>query len=238
MEPKKVSIIIRTYNEEKNIGKVLDSLMNQTYNNFEIIIVDSESTDNTISICNKYDTKIISIKKKSFNYSYASNIGAEHAKGDILCYLSGHSIPLKMNYIERAVEEFSNERVGGIYGEALALPSGSLTEKFFYRYGYIKSRIRGKQLEQGIHPGILSCSNAFIRKDLWDKFKFKEELGKGGEDVEMAYQILKCGFEILRVPDVIVLHSHGKKFKEFIEEFKSWRIMYKEVIDYIKLNEG
>ena len=112
----KFSIIIRTYNEEKRIGEVLEAISKQNYKNYEIIIVDSESTDNTVNICKKYNTKIITIKKESFNYSYASNIGAENATGDILCYISGHSIPVNDDYLLKANIDFNNSVVDGVYG--------------------------------------------------------------------------------------------------------------------------
>ena len=57
MEDKKVSIIIPMYNAEKNISICLDSILNQTYKNFEIIIVNDGSTDNSLKIVNKYKEK-------------------------------------------------------------------------------------------------------------------------------------------------------------------------------------
>lgn len=57
MESKKVSIIIPMYNAEKNISLCLDSILNQTYKNFEIIIVNDGSTDNSLKIVNKYKEK-------------------------------------------------------------------------------------------------------------------------------------------------------------------------------------
>lgn len=62
----KISVVIRTYNEEKHIGEVLKSLNKQTYSNFEVIILDSQSTDNTIKIAQNYDVRIEQIEKKEF----------------------------------------------------------------------------------------------------------------------------------------------------------------------------
>lgn len=238
MEKYKISIIIRTYNEERNIGEVLDILSKQTYKNKEIIIVDSESTDNTLNICKKYETKIININKKDFNYSYASNIGAENSTGDILCYLSGHSIPVEINYLEKTNEIFLDNSVGGCYGDIIALRSGSLVEKFFHYLGYIKNINKGKKIiyERKIHPGILSCSNASFRKHLWEKNKFKEELGDGGEDVELAYRIIEDGYVIAKAPTLLVKHSHGSNLIEFIKELKLWKSMYNNVEKYINGN--
>ena len=218
----KISVVIRTYNEEKHIGEVLKSLNKQTYSNFEVIILDSQSTDNTIKIAQNYDVRIEQIEKKEFNYSFASN----------------NSVPKRNNYLELANKVFQDERIGGCYGEVIALPDGSFSEKMFNGLGYIKSRIMMPRikLEQEIHPGIFSCSNALARRELLRKYPFSEKLGHGGEDVEVAYRIIKSGFYIASVPNLLVMHSHGKKFLQFLQEWKNWREMYENVEEYIKNN--
>ena len=234
----KISVVIRTYNEEKHIGEVLKSLNKQTYSKFEVIILDSQSTDNTIKIAQNYDVRIEQIEKKEFNYSFASNKCVEYATGEIVCFLSGHSVPKRNNYLELANKVFQDERIGGCYGEVIALPDGSFSEKMFNGLGYIKSRIMMPRikLEQEIHPGIFSCSNALARRELLRKYPFSEKLGHGGEDVEVAYRIIKSGFYIASVPNLLVMHSHGKKFLQFLQEWKNWREMYENVEEYIKNN--
>lgn len=229
----KFSIIIRTYNEEKWINEVLKSIFNQSYKNFEVIIVDSQSTDKTLDICSNYECKVVTINKSDFNYSYASNIGAQHATGDIICYLSGHSVVANTKYLEIANQIFKDKKVGGAYGEVIALPDGSIIEKLFNNLGYRKNKDKGNVYENDIRPGILSCSNAMIKRSIWEEHKFKEELGHGGEDVEMAYRIIKDGYYIVKSPDLLVMHSHGSNIVKFIKEFKNWRIMYNDVLEYI-----
>lgn len=234
----KISVVIRTYNEEKHIKEVLDSLKQQTYENYEIIILDSESTDKTIEIASQYDVLVKHIKKSEFNYSYASNKCVEYATGALVCFLSGHSVPVKSTYLEEINEVFQNKEIGGCYGDVIALPDGSVTEKAFNKIGYIKNKIKGDRtgikLEKEIHPGIFSCSNACARKELLEKHPFAIELGSGGEDIEVAYRIIQDGFYIASVPDLLVMHSHGKKLFAFIQEFKNWRVMWREVLSYIE----
>lgn len=95
----KISVAIRTYNEQKHIGEVLESLERQTYRNFEIIIVDSDSTDDTLKIVSSYNVRVVHIRKEDFNYSYASNVCVNNANGDIVCFLSGHSVPVKRTFL-------------------------------------------------------------------------------------------------------------------------------------------
>lgn len=230
----KISVIIRTYNEEDKLPYVLDMLKKQTYQPVEIIIVDSESTDSTVQIAKNYGCKIVYIKKSDFNYSYASNIGAEYANGNILVYLSGHSIPYNINYLEIINNVFQNEHIGGCYGDTLALADGSITEKIFNSLSHLKHYMHGNVIENTIHQGILSCSNAALRKKCWKSNHFDINIVTGGEDVLMAYHILNQGYLIMRCPSMLVRHSHKKKYKEFKKEVNNWNIQYNDVLNYIK----
>src|SRR3989337_3636674 len=80
----KISIIVPTLNEEKNIKDFLDSLEKQTWTNFEIIVVDGGSTDKTINIAESHQTKII--VKKELREFPSRNIGAKMACGEILLF--------------------------------------------------------------------------------------------------------------------------------------------------------
>ena len=84
-----VSIIIRAYNEERLIGKLLESIKKQNFNSdqIEIIVVDSGSEDSTLQIISNYQVKLIKIKKEDFSFGYSLNKGFEIAKGkEIILY--------------------------------------------------------------------------------------------------------------------------------------------------------
>lgn len=236
-----ISIAIRTYNEEKHLGQVLESLQNQTYRNFEILILDSGSTDRTREIAQAYGIRVDRIPKAAFNYSAASNRLVESARGDIVCFLSGHSVPVRDTYLQELNDVFQNSAVGGCYGDVIALPDGSLTEKAFHRLGYLKNKLlhkeTGMELEDTIHPGIFSCCNAAARRELLRKHPFAEALGKGGEDIEVAYRIIRDGYKIARVPELLVMHSHGKPFFGFVKEYLGWKRMWRDVLAYIRAQE-
>lgn len=238
MRELKISIVIRTFNEEKHIGEVLEKISMQGYSNYEVIIVDSESTDRTVEIASEYNCNIVPIRKADFDYSYASNIGIEHAGGDIVCFLSGHSVPVSNNYLYDINCIFQDEEIGGCYGDTLALPDGSLIEKIYNKLGYWKNLIiSGKNKiikEKEIHPGILSCSNACVRTNLAKKHPFAKELGKGGEDVGMAWHIIQDGYYIARVPQLLVLHSHGSGLNKFLDEHKEYKRMWADIEKYIR----
>lgn len=232
----KISVVIRVYNEEKHIRDVLESLNNQTYKNYEIIILDSESTDSTLEIVKEYNVIVKKIKKEDFNYSYASNKCVEYSSGDIICFLSGHSVPVSRSYLSDINKLFQNNDIGACYGDVIALPDGSLTEKVFNGLGHLKNKIRNKKeiiLETEIHPGIFSCSNACARKELLEKHPFAIELGNGGEDIEVAYRIIQDGYFVAFDPNLLVMHSHSSGLFKFIQEYVAWRKMWKDVNEYI-----
>ena len=70
-----VSVIVRTKNEAKWIGACLHALSNQDYKNYEIILVDNESTDDTVKISQQYSCKLVKISDEEFNFSKALNMG-------------------------------------------------------------------------------------------------------------------------------------------------------------------
>ena len=88
-----ISIIIPTLNEEKYIERCLKSLKNQSFRNFEIIVSDSYSTDDTVKIAKKYGAKVVLTKKTG--PAAGRNEGARKAKGSILVFLDADTFVTK-----------------------------------------------------------------------------------------------------------------------------------------------
>ena len=83
-----ITIIINVYNGEKYISKCLESIINQTYRNIEILIVNDGSTDNTLNICTSYkDNRIRIINQENMGLSLARNVGIENSKGEYLYFI-------------------------------------------------------------------------------------------------------------------------------------------------------
>lgn len=87
---KKISVIIPIYNSELFLDECLNSVVNQTYSNFEIILINDGSTDNSLSICKKYQSKyknIIIIDQNNHGQGYARNIGIKKSKGHYVTFI-------------------------------------------------------------------------------------------------------------------------------------------------------
>ena len=109
MSPK-ISIIIPSYNEEKNISRCLDSVMNQTFSDFEVLCVDDGSNDKTYDIIKKYsekDSRIIPMKNPNKGVSSARNFGIENANGDYIGFVDSDDFiqPQMYEFLYKAVTE-------------------------------------------------------------------------------------------------------------------------------------
>lgn len=98
----KISVIVPIYNSEKYLNRCLDSLVNQTYKDIEIILVDDGSTDKSLQICMEYkdkDSRIIVIHKCNGGLSSARNIAIDSAKGDYITFVDSDDF-VSLHYIE------------------------------------------------------------------------------------------------------------------------------------------
>jgi cellulose synthase/poly-beta-1,6-N-acetylglucosamine synthase-like glycosyltransferase len=110
----KLSIIVPAHNEEQYIGKCLSSLLNQTYKDYEIIVVNDGSTDRTEAIVKELQKKSKKIKLISFkeghSAAFARNRGAEKAKGGILVFIDADQF-VKKDFLNRIAKNFENKKI-------------------------------------------------------------------------------------------------------------------------------
>lgn len=206
----KVSIVIRTKNEEKHLKEVLEKLFQQTFQNFEIIVVDSGSTDNTLTIIKDFPVTLIKIKPEEFNYSYALNLGISKAKGKYICIISGHSVPIGKKFLENGFKNFNDSIIAGVSGYNYPLPDAPFYEKIFV--------VRGKrkfwhQLDNRV---------SLFSKKLWKVYPFDEKLS-GGEDYDWGQEMIARGYKLIHDPEFSVNHSHYSLWKKLKTELWDWR---------------
>ena len=227
------SIIIRTKNEERWLGTVLQKLNGQTYQDFDIIIVDSGSTDATLDIAKRFKTTILRIAPEDFSYPYALNYGAKHSEATkYLCMLSAHSLPVSNTWLADGIENFSIfEHIVGVYAYPFALPDSTFWDKLFQNIGKKLRRLFGivsgtdkrRWVEAEPKGGVLGFTNAIVQKDLWERRLFNEEYGAGGEDQEWATYWLKNGYRAVYDRKFAVYHSHYLGLLGWIRQKQHWK---------------
>lgn len=224
------SIIIRTKNEEKWIGECLKRLTDQTYKNFEILIIDDGSDDKTLEIVKNFNVRLFKIKPEEFSYPFALNYGCRQASADkYFAILSGHSLPISNTWLEDGISSFLDESIMGVYGCVWASPDGSFWEKIIWNKWRCKLNhlFKRRFIVKQNRMGVLGFTNAIIRKDLWEKHNFDENYGLGGEDGEWAgYWFLK-GYKAVKDIKFSVYHSHGLNRKQLVEQWEYWKSLSK-----------
>ena len=195
-----VSIVIRTKNEEKWIESCLRSVFNQNYKNFEVILVDNQSTDDTVKIAKKYKIKILKISK--FKPGRAINEGIRKSKGKFIVCLSGHCIPVNQSWLKNLVFDLNKKNIAGVYGRQEPLSFSSDLDK--------RDLINTFGLDKKVQTNdtFFHNANSAFRKDLWKKFPFDEQV-TNIEDRVWGEKVIENGFKIVYEPKASVYHYHG-----------------------------
>ena len=217
-----VSIIIRAKNEEKYLGQVLEALTKQSYRDFEVVLVDDNSTDKTPDIARDHGCKIITIPEGKFTYPFACNLGIKHSVGRYIVFLSGHSIPIGQDWLYHGLANFNDENVAGIYSTVFALPDANLLERFLYGVNIFRRRKFAVKKVRQVKMGVLGFTNAMIRRDLWEKHNIDENFAGGSEDRAWAKHWVDKGFTIIHEPRFVVYHSHNLGPIDELKQFMNW----------------
>ena len=102
------SIIIRAYNEEQHIGRLLTGIVAQTIHKVQIILVDSGSTDSTIRIAQQFPVEVVTIKPEEFTIGRSLNLGISKAKADLVVMASAHVYPVYPDWLEALLAPFAD----------------------------------------------------------------------------------------------------------------------------------
>ncbi len=223
-----VSIIIRTLNEQRTIGKLLKTLIKQTFQDFEIILVDYNSTDKTLKIVKSFSQKlpikIVKVEPGELNYSYGLNLGASRAGGKYLCLLTGHSLPFSKTWLTNGLSNFNDKKVAGVSGVYNEIPISYI----FPKIGRLIFRREDKKRVNFYRNMTNTCS--LIRKALWKEYPFDEKL-PGCEDYDWASEMLARGYNVVRDPKFNIFHSHlflGQRIN-WLTRKKEWKSIISQI---------
>jgi len=227
----KASIIILTKNGEGSISKCLNGVTKQSYDDgFEVIIIDSGSTDRTLEIIKRYPVKLYRISPDEFGHGKTRNIGASLATGDILVYLSQDAEPVNGRWLHYLTQPILKDfNIGAVYSRQIptqqANPINKFRLKWLYRDRYIVKQISA---DSQFLRERFSFSNvsAAIRKQIWESFPFRDEV-LFAEDVDFARRILINGYKVVYEPKSVVYHIHNHSIIEIFRRYFDVAVTYK-----------
>ena len=237
---KRFSVIIPVYNRPDEVDELLDSLVKQTYRNFEVIIVEDGSSVTCESVVDKYKSLL------DVHYYYKSNsgpgqtrnYGAERSSGTYLLILDSDCV-LPPAYLSAIEEELQRDEADAFGGPDRAHDSFSTIQKAinyamtsFFTTGGIRG---GKKKMDKFYPRSF---NMGIRADVYKALGGFSKM-RFGEDIDFSIRIFKAGYRCRLFPEAWVWHKRRTDFRKFFKQVHNSGIarinLYKKYPDSLKL---
>jgi glycosyltransferase involved in cell wall biosynthesis len=220
------SIIIRCYNEREHIGKLLHGVFQQDDDDFEVILVDSGSTDGTLEVARQFPIDdVVYIDPEEFSFGRALNYGCQAASGEFCVFASAHVYPRRSDWLARLLEKFEDDpELALVYGkqrgnEITKFPERQVFERWF----------PDDDIDHQRSP-FCNNANAAIRRDLWEEFPYDEGL-TGLEDLDWARRVREAGYEISYASRAGIVHVHDETHKEIYDRYRREAIALDEIIE-------
>ena len=230
------SVVIRAFNEERHIGRLLSGIMNQSLPAVEILLVDSGSTDATVAIASQYPVRLLSIPPESFSFGRSLNLGCAAARADYVVIASAHVYPVYGDWLEKLLEPFQDPAVAMVYGKQRGHAESRYSEEQVFRTWFPDTSRRRQD-----HP-FCNNANAAIRRRLWKRRLYNESL-PALEDVDWATWAIGQGHTLAYVAEAEVIHVHeetpGAVYNRYRREAMALRQIHPEtrlrLTDFLRL---
>jgi rhamnosyltransferase len=238
-----VSIILPTYNGIEYIDEVLQAIFSQQTNyKYELIVIDSGSTDGTVDIVKKYPARFYSIDKKDFGHGKTRNYGASLAKGKFLVYITQDATPAHEKWLDELIGCFSlDPLVACVFGRHIPREDCNPITKHDIVAHFNNFTTSDQPLLQYVadteegwdhyykNQGWMAFNsnvNSAIRKDIWAKIPFRDVIYS--EDQLMGRDIMENKYKKVYSPKAAVIHSHnyplGQYLKRFFDEYRGLQL--------------
>ena len=218
----RVSILVLSKNGMPDIRNCLQAVYDQcTTNSFEVIVVDSGSTDETLEVAKAFHVQLELVPPTTFHHARTRNFAANLASGEILVFLSQDAIPSSDRWLDAMVANFSDSSVGAVYGRQVPRPGSSSEREDALDVIYGEQKIVKDPAHRnglGYRFYHFSDANSAMRRSVWEATSFPEDL-KVFEDLGIAKRILDSGWKIVYEPEACVFHSHAHTTSDLFKRY-------------------
>jgi glycosyltransferase involved in cell wall biosynthesis len=216
------SVVIRAFNEEAHIGRLLSGILQQTIRPIDVILVDSGSTDATLTIASRYPVRIVSIPPEEFTFGRALNRGCALANGEYLVIASAHVYPVYPDWLEQLLQPFADPQVGLVYGRQRGDAATRYSE-----HQILAKLFPVESLPRQSHP-FCNNANAAIRRALWLQRPYDEDL-PALEDLEWAAWALGQGHALSYRAEAEVVHVHDESRRAVFNRYRREAMALKRI---------
>jgi rhamnosyltransferase len=217
------SLVIRAYNEEQHLPRLLEGIRQQTITDVQIILVDSGSTDATVEIAQKYGAELVSITPQEFTFGRALNRGIAAARADYVVIVSAHCYPVYPDWLEQLLKPFQDENVALSYGKQRGGETNQYSEHQFFRK-YFPDISQPNQGQPYSHN-----ANAAIRRTLWQQQPYNENL-TGLEDLSWSSWVMSQGHTIAYTAEAEVIHVHDERPAQVYRRYQREAVAMKQIL--------
>lgn len=208
-----LSVVIPVKNGGQDLDRCLAAIRRQNVSDeVEIIVVDSGSTDDSVSIARRHHAIVIEIPAESFTHGGSRNLGASRAQGELLVFISQDAYPVADGWLALLTAPLrEDETVAGVYGRQLPHDGAKPPERYFLDFLYgprPRRQSATSPAEISMDTTLFSNVNAAIRRSLWEEFPFSSDLVMS-EDQEWSRRAIMAGHSLIYEPLAAVRHSHN-----------------------------
>lgn len=227
-----VSIIIPTYNAGKEFEKFALMIKKQTANIRQVLVIDSSSMDETVSIADKYNFTVEIIPKSEFGHGKTRQYALEKVKTEIVVFLTQDALLYDEFSVEKLVQcLISDEKIAGVYGRQMPFENTGILGRFARLYNYPSiSKINNfdDRKKKGIKTAFLSDSFSAYKKTMLNKIGGFPDVNFG-EDTYVAAKLLMNGYKTAYCADAKVYHSHDYSlYQEYVRNREIGKFHRKE----------
>jgi rhamnosyltransferase len=198
-----VSIILRSFNEAWALRGTLEALRSQNYTNWELIVIDSGSTDGSQALIHAANPKVFrQIQPHEYNPSRVMNWGMNAVSSAFGIFLNADATPQGPNWLRPLATALLNPKNAAVFGRQVPRPDCEAV------YACDYDRCFGPNRESARWDHFFSMVSSGIRKDIWSRRGFQESL-QYAEDDEYTRWCRARGFNVVYCPDSVVMHSHN-----------------------------
>lgn len=213
-----VSVIISTFNGGKDLPGLLELLLKQVdVKKIEIVIVDSGSTDDTLTIAEDFGAKIIQITQAEFSHSFSRNFGAKHASGDYLLFMTQDAKPSSEHWVRDMAQPILRNIAVAVSCREEPRDDCDLLGRFsiWMHSGYmgileqdrILSMPKINTYDALRKNGQLNDVACMIRHDVFSEFEYR---GVFAEDLDLGLRLIRKGYRLSLLSGAYVIHSHNR----------------------------